>query len=333
MRASSCCFTFTTTTFFILCLIRQSSSQIVGCDGNNVDCPSANAKDSGACSHEGVQDGIGIVSFESNITSDGPLTWTLLEWDEPKTSHDNPFTTRGSYLGSPASLNFRDVTDFGACAISLASNITSALQLPSSFNDFANFGCDTVMGQSCAQDLVSQVRDELMGLLNDTSYDGSDACLRVGERLQNTPLPASCVEPLNADLFQYGDVKTLTNDTENLPSMCQTQDGCSLTTGGSSYNMVWGPDEIFSGKANSEEVEVYKNGTSALLTLFYSEPRSNVSTGSVDFLREPEVHLSCLRKMPTEEQQSGSIRLRASLGDLGATWILVGGLLWTFVVI
>jgi len=333
MRASSFCFTFTTTTFFLLCLIRQSASQIVGCDGNNVDCPSENAKGSGACLHEGTQDGIGIVSFESNITSDGPLTWTLFEWDEPETSPENPFTTKGFYLGSPSSLSFRNVTDFGACAISLASNITGALQLPIGFNDFANFGCDTVMGQSCAQDLVSQVRDELLGLLNDTTYDGKHPCLRVGERLQNTPLPTSCVEPLNADLFQYGDTKTLTNDTENLASMYQTQDGCSLTTGGSSYNMAWGPDEKFLGQAGSSQVQNYKNGTSALLTLFYNEPWDNASTGPAEFLSEPEVHLSCLRKVPTEGQQSGSIQLQASLGTMSWTWLLLGSLLWTITVI
>jgi len=261
------------------------------------------------------------------------LTWTLFEWDEPETSPENPFTTKGFYLGSPSSLSFRNVTDFGACAISLASNITGALQLPIGFNDFANFGCDTVMGQSCAQDLVSQVRDELLGLLNDTTYDGKHPCLRVGERLQNTPLPTSCVEPLNADLFQYGDTKTLTNDTENLASMYQTQDGCSLTTGGSSYNMAWGPDEKFLGQAGSSQVQNYKNGTSALLTLFYNEPWDNASTGPAEFLSEPEVHLSCLRKVPTEGQQSGSIQLQASLGTMSWTWLLLGSLLWTITVI
>lgn len=330
MRPSSFCFTFTTTSFFLLCLIHHSSAQLVGCDGNGVDCPAENTKvDSGVCSYKGTQDGIGIVSFDSNVTSDGPLTLTLFEWDEETPTGD--FTTRGFYLGSPPALNFGSVTDFGACSLSLGSDIAAALQLPSGFNDFANFGCDAVMGESCAQDLVSQVRAELVLLLTDNSYDGLHPCMRVGERLSNATLPESCVVPLQADVAQFGRSKTLTRDSDNLESMYQTQDGCSLTSGGPTYNMVWTADEAFQGESDDPDVMLYKNGTSALLTMFYNESWNNASTGPIAFLDEPEVHLSCLRKMPTVEQQSGSIRLQAGLAVHGWMWMLLGGLLWTVV--
>lgn len=332
MRGSSFCFTSTTTTFFLLCLIHQSLSQIVGCDGNNVDCPSKNAKVSGVCSHDGIQDDLGIVSFESKITSEGPLTWTLLEWDEPNKRIKNPYTVRGFYLGSPASLIFQDVTDFGACALSLASTITAFLQTPVGFDDFANFGCNTVMGQSCAEDLVSQVRDELVGLLSNTTYDGRDPCRTIKTRLESIPFPASCDEPFKSTSYKYDSMKTLTNDSEIVGSGSKTQEGCSITTGGSSYNMAWGPDEVFMGEPDSEKVLNYKQGTSAILTLFYNEPWNNASTGPADFLSEPEVHLSCLRKMPTEKQLSGSVRLQANLGAMGWTWLLLSGLLWTSMV-
>ncbi|KAK5941093.1 hypothetical protein PMZ80_006370 [Knufia obscura] len=331
MRPSSFCFTFTTTSFFLLCLIRHSSSQIVGCDGNEVECPASNSKvETGACAYKGTQDGIGIVSFESNITSDGPLTWTMFEWDEA--SPTVPYSQRSFYLGSPPSLSFENITDFGACGLSLASNLSSALQLPSGFNDFSNFGCSTVMGESCPQDLVAQVRSELMLLLNDDSFSGEGVCLEIGQRLQNTPLPDSCVQPLRSDLFYYGNAKTLSSDPKNDASMYQTQDDCSVTTGGPDYNMVVAMMNSVPGEPDSEEVEMFKNGTTPLLTLFYNEPWNNASTGPVSFLEEPEVHLSCLRKVPTAEQQSGSVRLQAGLGIQGWAWLFMGGLLWTIVV-
>jgi len=107
--------------------------------------------------------------------------------------------------------------------------------------------------------------------------------------------------------------------------MYQTQDDCSLTTGGADYNMVSGPKETFFGKPKTQVVERFKNGTSVLLTFFYNDPWNNDTTGPVDFLNEPEVHLSCLRKVPTREQQaSGSTRL----GGAGLTWFVLLSTLW-----
>lgn len=112
--------------------------------------------------------------------------------------------------------------------------------------------------------------------------------------------------------------------------MYQKQESCSVTTGGSNYNMALGPQQTFYDGPDTEAVKRFKNGTSAVLTLFYNEPWKNHTTSPVDFLNEPEVHLSCLRKVQTAEKQqfSGSTSLRTSLEGLSLLWLVLCSLLW-----
>lgn len=105
--------------------------------------------------------------------------------------------------------------------------------------------------------------------------------------------------------------------------------------------MVLGPQDTFDGESDTEAVKRFKNGTSALLTLFYNEPWKTATTGPVDFLSEPEVHLSCLRKVQTAEQQqtaehqqsSGSTPSRAGLKSLSLSWLVLCSLVWIGAVI
>jgi len=222
MRSASVCFTLNTTTIFLLCFVHHALSQLVGCNGTDVDCPKQNTKvEGGVCRYDGKQDGIGIMSFESNITSDGLLTWTMTEGDQ--TPKNNPFSYRGFYLGSPSSLDFQNVTDFGACAMVLGGNITSNLQLPFGFNDYSNFGCGTVMGHRCAQDIAAQVRNQLLDLLNDTSYDSAmPPCAEVGRRLEGTPYPESCAQAFRTQQFGYQDAtSTLRSELRAHLLLCQ----------------------------------------------------------------------------------------------------------------
>ena len=112
--------------FVLFCAIQPMLSQIVGCGGPGLDCPSkADGTDSGVCSHQ--ENGVGVVSFDSNAASDEPLTWTVLMNEESHSGHQS--TVREFFPGTPPSLNPEDVTDFGACSMAFW-NLTSDLRLP-----------------------------------------------------------------------------------------------------------------------------------------------------------------------------------------------------------
>ena len=121
----------------------------------------------------------------------------------------------------------------------------------------------------------------------------------------------------------------------------QTQQGCSVTTGGPDYHIVSGLQEnsltyfryLEGEKASKEWTELYKSGTTPVMTLFYNEPWNNVGTGPAPFLNEPEVHMSCLRTIQPAGEESGSVRLQVSLGS--RSWVLgaVSTLVWLCMVI
>ena len=205
MRPTSLSFGLTIAAFLLLNFAKFTSGQIAGCDADGITCYNRTSKvKDGICSYDATKTGIGIVSLNSNITSDGPLTWTLSEYDA--TPKLGPFTGRDFYLGSPASLNFEHVTDFGACAFTLRSNVTAALQLPSGFNDFGGFSCDSVMSQTCAEDVTIMVRDELQRLLdgNGTELIGHSVCDTIVRNLFEQPYPDSCTAAFKSDQFLAG---------------------------------------------------------------------------------------------------------------------------------
>lgn len=195
MRLTSFCLTRTATFLFALWVIHPSSAQIVGCDGEGIDCDTGNKDPRGICQPKLTKNGIGVVSFDSSITLDGPLTWTLTISDE--TSSGEEYSDRSFWFGTPPSLNVSDISAFGGCSL-LMGNLTSYLQLPPGFTGFGSFGCGTVMGESCARDLVSHVRSELVDIDQAGTLSGhTSPCALVQERLQGTPLPDSCEQLFN----------------------------------------------------------------------------------------------------------------------------------------
>ena len=205
MRAHILSIGLITFVFVLLSTIQPSSSQIVGCDGLHIECPSKqSATDGGICGYN--EDGIGVVSFDSNNTTEGPLTWTVRAVDAPNGGPHASRTGRAFYLGTPPSLNLSEVTDFGACTAFLW-NLTSTLQLPPGFSDFNDFGCNTIMDPQCARDVVSSARNELLRLLEDASYDADrdgSPCTMVTQRIRVLPPPESCGGLINPDRYAYG---------------------------------------------------------------------------------------------------------------------------------
>ena len=191
------------TSLTLLCIIQFSRAQVVGCDGSGITCPTKDsATDTEICRLS--DDGIGIVSFDSNVTSDGPLTWTVNTHDGKFGNDDASF--RFPFLGSPPSLNFEEVSDYEGCVIPFW-KATNALQLPSASTNLATYGCPTVMGPSCAQQIVDRVRSELVSVVNDPSFDPltqGRPCGVVWNNLKGTDLPESCAAAFNETKFSFG---------------------------------------------------------------------------------------------------------------------------------
>ncbi|KIX05664.1 uncharacterized protein Z518_03636 [Rhinocladiella mackenziei CBS 650.93] len=136
----------------------------------------------GICQPKLTNNGVGVASFSSNNnTSGGPLTWMLTISDE--TPVGNEYSERSFWLGTPPSLNVSDISDFGGCSMFMR-NLTGALQLPPGFSDYGNFGCGTVMGGSCVQDLVSRFHGELVDIVQADALGGhASPCALIMERL------------------------------------------------------------------------------------------------------------------------------------------------------
>jgi hypothetical protein len=361
MKSSLLSLTVTVTAFVLLSTVRHCSAQIAGCDASGMDCPTkATASKDGICSFDSGD--IGVVSFDSNITSDGPLTWTVAAADGKGNGAYPKYSARSFFLGTPSSLNLRDTTDFGACS-TVFWNFTANLQLPAGFTDFANFGCHSVMGDQCAQDVAAQARSELARLLNDSTHDPVQRfpCETIQDRMSAAGPPESCREAFQGCRYLFGESTSksnspqthspsqqdhtltlgpivLTNVTEGNSFMYQSQDDCSLTTGGSSYTVVSASSEdtlnLFnSEKPSKEYLELFKTGVTPVLTYFYNEHWNPASTGPAPFLSEPEVHLSCLRAMSEEEQKSGSIKVETTLSGLSLVPIFLGSLLWLYTMV
>jgi hypothetical protein len=171
----------------LLCLCSLTSAQIVSCD--SLDCSTSDNPNVLCPLTDG---GVGTTSFESSITTDGPLTWTIAGTTDSFVADDAPKDTvriaKNFYLGTPQSLQFSTASNFHGCSF-VYWDITSDLQTPAEFDDLAEFGCNTVMTADCASDLLSQVEDEMSqrALASDNT-----ACVSVMDALQQREIPESC---------------------------------------------------------------------------------------------------------------------------------------------
>ena len=196
-----------TTCFLLLSLFHCSYSQIVGCEGPNVDCPTKeHAADGGICAENNGN--IGVMAFHSNVSSSGPLTWTMTQNNDKGGNSLDPYAYKSFWLGSPPSLKFQNITNYAACSMIL-SNVSSALQLPAGFNNFGDFGCPTVLGDECSTDILSRVREEMVSILDQGFSDynpdvKNSPCVSVLQRLEGQPLPGTCDLQVEQNVFKFG---------------------------------------------------------------------------------------------------------------------------------
>jgi hypothetical protein len=180
------------TTFITLLSLRASLAEIICCDGPGVSCPTTDdAADGDICYiHSG---NIGVTSFDSNIDSFGPLTWTLTQHNEPQRLSSEPYAARDFWLGYPSQLSLEAVTAYEGCSMILF-NVSRAFQLPAGFTDFDN---STVVGENCAADILARVREEFRSTV-DAGYPDfhpdfeTSPCVSLYKRLYQVPLPSRC---------------------------------------------------------------------------------------------------------------------------------------------
>lgn len=85
--------------------------------------------------------------------------------------------------------------------------------------------------------------------------------------------------------------------------MKSNESSCSLTNDtiyGATYNTLLTESKYISLPHDSAEAKAFQNGTTPVLTMFFNRP--NQAQNSL-FLPEPEIHLSCLKTIPTEKEQ------------------------------
>ena len=174
----------------LIALASVVASRIVGCD--TLDCRLEDDENKNNCPLS--DDGVGTTTFQSNATSDGPLTWSVVgntdRFTTQEASKGAKRIMKSFYLGTPSTLLLQNA-DFRGCSL-VFFNITPALQTVPGYDDFPNFGCDTVLGSQCATDLLEQARQELNSRLS-ASPLGS-VCDAIGKVLTDT-LPHSCRLP------------------------------------------------------------------------------------------------------------------------------------------
>ena len=156
------------------------------------------AYDESKCASEkGQHEQAAFTTFNSNITTDGPLMWTLKshsdkalqKWEKSKLKrYWREFT-----ISTPSTLDVGAVTDFAGCGI-VFYNVTAALQVADGFNDYPNFSCDTVMNSQCQVDMIQQALNDLDLLSNSSGSDPSSrlSCESLGERFKERAVPQSC---------------------------------------------------------------------------------------------------------------------------------------------
>ena len=167
-----------------------TQSKIVGCD--DVKCPTE-GHPSGTIACSNANDGVGVASIESKVSDDGPLTWTVRgeTISRPNGSSGWISYRKTFHLATPPSLDLNNGS-FHGCSF-LFSGITTVLQIDDGFHGWSKFECDTVMGDSCTKDMVTQIKTNLTSLLN-TKPKLSELTLCGGLRefMEQAPLPDSC---------------------------------------------------------------------------------------------------------------------------------------------
>ncbi|KIX04725.1 uncharacterized protein Z518_05595 [Rhinocladiella mackenziei CBS 650.93] len=172
----------------LLILIRRASSQqqqqqLVGCDvlGCQTDgCTLGNTTNAL----------LGTASFNTSISPDGPLTWTVgVSTEEPSNNATQALFTKNFYLGYPPSLDLASASDFSGCAL-IFEGIAKSLPL-NSITQYGTVTCGETLQDACVNDLVSQAQQQVQTLRTADGTNSTTVCASLQPVIERSP-PPSC---------------------------------------------------------------------------------------------------------------------------------------------
>ncbi|OQU93655.1 hypothetical protein CLAIMM_00137 [Cladophialophora immunda] len=264
-------------------LSRCVTAQVVGCEA--VDCPADGCVVGNTTNLE-----LGIANFTSgSLSPDQPLSWTVGIADIPHHNAVNDTWLRSYYLGTPPSLDL-DQSGISGCALFFEDSGTFQFNISAPETSIGT--CQDALTTKCVDDLVARVANITATLSSDaaTNANQSTLCSQLGPALK-ADLPASCMGPVGLELVPIV-AKDLTGSSSALQPVQQTN--CTLTTGGSGYNVGLVTTESYH---QQDFAEVYTSGfifgVTPILTLFYPTPSQPGNSSTA--LQEPEVHLTCVK--------------------------------------
>ena len=103
------------------------------------------------------------------------------------------------------------------------------------------------------------------------------------------------------------------------------QDVCRITTG-EDYNLGLVDVVSIEGKVDDMDVQLWSSGTTPVMTLFFNGPGDDEDPA----LFEPEVHLTCLKTVPSQNQVASSEAFRQWSGTVLSTTGLLSSLVCIF---
>lgn len=161
------------------------SAQVVGCDV--LDCPAA-----GCTLGKTTNTFIGTTSFNTSISPDGPLTWTVgASTDETTANLSDVTFTKNFYLGFPPSLDLArpSTPAFAGCAL-FFEGIARSIPLPG-VTEYGSVTCSLTLQDACVNDLLAQATQQVQTLRSASSGSTASVCSALQSTLQANP-PTSC---------------------------------------------------------------------------------------------------------------------------------------------
>lgn len=265
---------------FVAFLLFQNfvSAQLVGCE-DGINCPQDR------CIVGNTTNAIlGVTSFDSAISPDGPITWAVgSSATQSPTNLTEDLFVKSFYLGTLPTLQLTNTTAFSGCAL-FFEGISKNLPLKYT-TEYNTVTCNEVLQASCVNDLLSQATQQVQSLAGSPSATNSSLCKALQSALQTAP-PISCPPAIGGS---WGTVVAREITGLNAPDPV-TLSTCHPSTGVDNYRIALIETQSLNAYPNfADSLMSYIYGITPVLTVFYDQG------GESTLLHEPEAHLSCMK--------------------------------------
>ncbi|EXJ82005.1 hypothetical protein A1O1_08073 [Capronia coronata CBS 617.96] len=258
-------------------LAQDVSSQLVGCDvlGCQNGCHLGNVTTSF----------IGTTFFNTTVSPDAPLTWTVGASTQESSSNSTELEfVKNFYLGYPSSAKIASTSEIVGCAL-FFEGIAKSITLNGTL-EYGPVTCGQTLGDDCVNDLVSQAQRQVKSLSDPSDSNTASVCFTLQARLEAQP-PASC---RSTATVTWGNVvaKEISGAGVRLDPIKQTS--CHPSTGGSDYDIALVEVQTVTSEDVSSDNAPFAFSMTPVLTVFFNSSGANPGSSAL-----PEAHLSCLK--------------------------------------